>query len=173
MLYRIRETGAILTQGQVRGLYPNTSFPAVWDISVCEFIGVDPILTTPKPEAGVLEEVIPDGVELDSNNNWVEKWLVKPLFSEYTDSEGNTHTKEEQEAAYLAKRNETQWNIIREQRNIKLQSSDWTQVNDAPVNSALWATYRQELRDITKQADPFNIVWPVEPGKEDLNGLSS
>jgi len=23
--------------------------------------------------------------------------------------------------------------------------------------------YRQALRDITQQADPFNIIWPIEP----------
>jgi len=28
---------------------------------------------------------------------------------------------------------------------------------------AAWATYRQELRDITTQSDPFNIIWPSKP----------
>jgi hypothetical protein len=26
-----------------------------------------------------------------------------------------------------------------------------------------WAIYRQALRDITNQADPFNITWPTPP----------
>ena len=26
-----------------------------------------------------------------------------------------------------------------------------------------WRDYRQQLRDITKQADPFKITWPTEP----------
>ena len=26
-----------------------------------------------------------------------------------------------------------------------------------------WETYRQELRDITTQPDPFNITWPSIP----------
>jgi hypothetical protein len=55
----------------------------------------------------------------------------------------------------------TQWQVIRSQRNQMLKDSDWTQVADAPVDKSVWATYRQALRDITTQADPFNINWPA------------
>jgi hypothetical protein len=52
----------------------------------------------------------------------------------------------------------------RAQRNALLQQSDWTQVADAPVDQAAWATYRQGLRDITAQAGfPENINWPTRP----------
>jgi hypothetical protein len=54
----------------------------------------------------------------------------------------------------------TQWQVIRTQRNQMLKDSDWTQVADSPVDKAAWATYRQALRDITTQVDPFSIVWP-------------
>lgn len=41
---------------------------------------------------------------------------------------------------------------------------DWTQVADAPVDKAAWATYRQALRDITSQVSfPDSITWPTEP----------
>ena len=50
------------------------------------------------------------------------------------------------------------------QRNQMLKDSDWTQVADAPVDKAAWATYRQALRDITTQPDPFNITWPKQNG---------
>jgi hypothetical protein len=66
-------------------------------------------------------------------------------------------------AEELQSKVDSQWNAIRSQRNQMLKDSDWTQVADVPVDKALWATYRQELRDITKQADPFNIVWPKAP----------
>lgn len=56
-----------------------------------------------------------------------------------------------------------QWARIRAERNALLAASDWTQLADAPVNALAWATYRQALRDITNQADPFAIEWPVEP----------
>ena len=56
-----------------------------------------------------------------------------------------------------------QWNVIRAERNKLLVASDWTQLPDAPVDAAAWATYRQALRDITTQANPFAIVWPESP----------
>ena len=52
----------------------------------------------------------------------------------------------------------------RTQRDALLIASDWTQVADAPVDQAAWATYRQALRDVPKQAGfPENIDWPVAP----------
>ena len=56
----------------------------------------------------------------------------------------------------------TQWAVIRNQRNQMLKDTDWTQVEDSPVDKTAWATYRQALRDITTQADPFKITWPVK-----------
>jgi hypothetical protein len=55
------------------------------------------------------------------------------------------------------------WAVVRIQRNGKLAASDWTQLPDAPVDADAWAIYRQELRDITTQHDPFDITWPSEP----------
>jgi hypothetical protein len=60
----------------------------------------------------------------------------------------------------LKARVDTQWAVIRNQRNQMLKDTDWTQVEDSPVDKAAWATYRQELRDITTQDDPFDITWP-------------
>jgi hypothetical protein len=62
-----------------------------------------------------------------------------------------------------AAKTEAQWPIIRAERNKLLVESDWTQLPDASADAAAWATYRQALRDITEQANPFNIVWPVVP----------
>jgi hypothetical protein len=60
---------------------------------------------------------------------------------------------------------ETQWPIVRAERNALLSASDWTQLPDVPLDTKeAWAAYRQALRDITNQPDPFNIVWPVPPG---------
>jgi len=53
---------------------------------------------------------------------------------------------------------------VRIARNQALAASDWTQVADAPVDQAAWATYRQELRDITSQETfPNEVTWPVPP----------
>lgn len=52
---------------------------------------------------------------------------------------------------------------IRTDRDAKLSASDWTQVIDAPVDQAAWATYRQALRDIPQQDGfPLNVIWPEE-----------
>lgn len=61
--------------------------------------------------------------------------------------------------------NDTQWALVRDERNQKLQASDWTQLPDVPLDTkAAWATYRQELRDITDQPGyPSSIVWPTPP----------
>lgn len=53
---------------------------------------------------------------------------------------------------------------VRKQRNNILADSDWTQVADAPVDQAAWATYRQSLRDIPQQDGfPTDVVWPDKP----------
>jgi len=52
----------------------------------------------------------------------------------------------------------------RSKRNGLLSKSDWTQVADAPVDQAAWATYRQALRDVPDQAGfPADVIWPVAP----------
>jgi len=56
------------------------------------------------------------------------------------------------------------WRSIRAERDRRLAASDWTQVSDAPVDSAVWATYRQELRDIPQNYIlPDEVEWPEEP----------
>ena len=56
-----------------------------------------------------------------------------------------------------------QWDVVRAERNKLLADCDLTQLPDASADAAAWATYRQALRDITDQANPFNIAWPAEP----------
>lgn len=54
---------------------------------------------------------------------------------------------------------------IRYKRAALLSASDWTQLPDVPVaTKEAWAIYRQALRDVTLQPDPFSVVWPVAPG---------
>jgi hypothetical protein len=49
-------------------------------------------------------------------------------------------------------------------RDTELARTDWTQVADAPVDQAAWATYRQALRDLpASNANPRLIELPVAP----------
>ena len=59
---------------------------------------------------------------------------------------------------------ETKWASVRTRRDALLAQSDWTQLPDVPLaTKETWAIYRQALRDVTTQPDPFSIVWPVAP----------
>lgn len=59
---------------------------------------------------------------------------------------------------------DTQWDVVRQERNSLLAACDWTQLPDTPADKDSWAAYRQELRDVTNQPDPFAIIWPTAPG---------
>lgn len=53
---------------------------------------------------------------------------------------------------------------VRSSRNALLSATDWTQVADATVDQAVWATYRQALRDVPAQSGfPSEITWPDKP----------
>jgi hypothetical protein len=70
-----------------------------------------------------------------------------------------------QDPAKVQAKTDAQWTSVRAQQKQKLYESDWTcSVTDYEVpNKADWVTYRQALRDVTKQSDPFNIEWPPRP----------
>ena len=56
------------------------------------------------------------------------------------------------------------WQAVRWQRDKLLLDSDWTQVADSPLSDsdkAKWASYRQKLRDVPAQSDPYNVTWPA------------
>ena len=81
-----------------------------------------------------------EGAPTQTQDGWVMTWVVQPI----PDSVGAS--------------------AVRKQRNEKLAASDWTQVMDAPVDQAAWATYRQALRDISSQEGfPWTIEWPTQP----------
>lgn len=58
------------------------------------------------------------------------------------------------------------WENVRNERNRYLEECDWTQLPDTPLTEeqkTQWQLYRQQLRDITTQQDPYNIIWPTKP----------
>lgn len=60
--------------------------------------------------------------------------------------------------------NEQKWDQIRLWRNAELSRTDWTQVDDAPVDKTAWAIYRQALRDLPAQGGKADdAVFPVKP----------
>ena len=59
------------------------------------------------------------------------------------------------------------WVNVRRYRDADLVSSDWTILDDSPLDNAnkiKWQEYRQKLRDVPKDnADVDDISWPVKP----------
>jgi len=102
------------------------------------------IVTPPYHDAAT--QHLEEGPALLIDGVWTQNYIVTEL-----------------DADTAAEKVGAQWNVIRAERNKLLVESDWTQLPDAPVDAAAWATYRQALRDITTEANPFAIVWPQGP----------
>lgn len=64
----------------------------------------------------------------------------------------------------MAAQTESMASGIRATRDALMMACDWTQVADAPVDKAVWAIYRQALRDVPEQAGfPTVVEWPAIP----------
>ncbi len=162
--YRIRSTGEVKTQGQIRRDNPNVSLPKVWNDNVNETLGIDPVLASPKPEPSAdFKMVVRNGVEQDANGNWVQAWAEQEMFTEYTDEDGNTVTVQAQKDAKTAADNAALASTERATRDELLKATDHYGLSDVTM-SADMATYRQALRDVPQQTDfPGNITWPTKP----------
>ena len=102
---------------------------------------------TPPPAITPYERLCEELPYRDAEGVWRQFWSIVKLSDEA-----------------VANIKNSKWADIREIRNQKLRDCDWTQMPDSPVQDSLWHPYRQALRDITLQDDPFNIVWPEPPG---------
>ena len=159
--YRNRTTGEVLSQGQVRAANPNMSLPRVWDSNVCDALNVDPVLASPAATVGAYQYSARDGVEQDSNGNWVEKYVARDMFA---DIEGGD-TKAEQEAAYQATLDANTAAGHRTTRDAKLAETDFYALSDVTMSSEM-TTYRQALRDLPTHSNWPNLEdsdWPTKP----------
>ena len=141
----IVQNNEIANTGTLRSLFPNTSFPATgpndeWktDNGVVDLLGHrehDDATQHLEAVDAYLEDGVAYSVRVVTNSD-----------------------------EYNAERATLAWVKVRFERDEFLASSDWTQLPDVSnVDKTAWATYRQQLRDITTQADPFNITWPSTP----------
>lgn len=162
--YRIRSTGEVKTQGQIRSMHSNVSLPKVWNDNVNETLGIDPVLIAPAPAPSTeFKMVVRNGVEQDANGNWVQAWTEREMFAEYTDDDGNTVTVQAQKDAKTAADNAALASTERATRDELLKATDHYGLSDVTM-SADMATYRQALRDVPQQTDfPGTITWPTKP----------
>ena len=167
--YRNRTTGVVKTQGQWRNEFTNMSLPRVWKAATLDALDLDPVLRSPSATVGDYQVSVRDGVEQNANGDWVERYVARDMFADTTDEDGVTTTKADHEAAYQAGLDAKTAEGHRTTRNKLLADSDWTQMNDSPLSNedkTAWATYRQELRDMSDLASWPNIAdddWPVAP----------
>ena len=164
MEIRIKQTGAVVTDGEFRAMFPNTGFPAQLTEEIINDFGGDVVFEGPQASGGTVYQYSQrQGVE-QIGDKWYTKYVLGPIFIDMV-VDGKTITAAEQEAEYKARKDAEQAESMRRTRNDKLKECDWTQLTDSTADKQAWATYRQALRDIPAQADfPWNVTWPTAPG---------
>ena len=103
-----------------------------------------------------------------SGLTWLDKNQTKP-------------TEEEINAKVTELSNSEPMKLLREERNKRLSETDWTQLPDTLINTAVdyipleqaWKDYRQELRDLPSKSNPkldsfdeldmTSVTWPTPP----------
>jgi hypothetical protein len=144
-----------ITNGQVekypysldefRKANPNKSFPRDIPTETLEANGVFVIKETMHPIIDKKTHTYRWTVEF-KDDAWTQVWSTSRLDQE------------------VAEKN------VRGHRDRLLSGSDWTQVADAPVDQAAWATYRQALRDLPQAEGWPDVELPSEPGAVILSG---
>ena len=75
--------------------------------------------------------------------NWISEDISQP-------------TEEEIQAKLTELRDAEPMRLLRQERNLKLQETDWTQYRDVSLsNDSDWQTYRQSLRDLPQNFSPI------------------
>jgi hypothetical protein len=142
------------TIGDLRKDNPQTSFPSTIPTETLQAYEVFPVAEVEQPKYNYMTETLTEGSpSFDQTVGvWSQNWVV------------TSRTQEEIDQIV-----EAEWDNVRHDRNIKLSACDWTQLDDTPLSNMKkleWANYRQALRDITSQPNPFEFVWPTQPSKE-------
>ena len=102
-----------------------------------------------------------NGADIVGNLMWDNGWTERPpqpsFYHKWENGQWVNHP-------------EVFWGMTRNQRDILLASSDWTQMPDAPLTSdqkTAWISYRQELRDFpatsASATSDEELVWPTPP----------
>ena len=182
------------TFGDLRKDHPNVSFPKNITQGIMQKYGMVGVLEGPKPTLGAYQTVqrnalptrpvigqyteedapMPEMVGEDIiANYWMIEYTAVDMFADTTETDEDgvetTTTKAEHEAVYQATLDAKAAETNRKTRNDLLADSDWTQMNDSPLTNeqkTAWATYRQELRDISDLDAWPNLDdadWPVAP----------
>ena len=124
-------------------------------------MNIDPVLASPAATTTAYQVSVRDGVEQDSNGNWVEKYVARDMFAD----DAELGTKAEQEAAYQATLDANTAAGHRATRDMKLAETDFYALSDVTMSSEM-TTYRQALRDLPTHENWPNLEdsdWPTKP----------
>ena len=143
MKYAIIDGTTVKSTGTIQKLFPNTSFsvagPNADFLTANNVVELVQTLTYTRPTQ-----------KLTTVDAYVDSGKVYTVKVESTTSDEQTDLTNQQ------------WVNVRSERDLKLQETDWRASSDLTLSDA-WKTYRQALRDVPTQSDPFNITWPTEP----------
>ena len=143
MKYAIIDGTTVKSTGTIQQLFPNTSFTV--DGPNTDFLTENNVVELVE----TLSYTTPTQ-KLSTVDAYVESGKVYTVKVESTTSDEQTALTNQQ------------WALVRSERDGKLDRTDWRASSDLTLSDT-WKTYRQALRDVPTQSDPFNITWPTEP----------
>ena len=153
MQVRIRETGAVMYEGEFRALHPNTSFPAQISEELLNDMGADVVFEGPQASPTMYQVAFRDGVE-QIDGKWYTKYSVSDM-----DAEGIAAVDAQLKAANSAQAKqlllESDWADLASVRN--------TAVTPHLVNASDFDTYRLALRSIVIDPPVTVDPWPERP----------
>lgn len=144
MQIAIIDNNAVVRIGHYKDLFPNTAFPSTGPSDSFLAENNAKRVTVSLPFDRQTEKLVPTTPYIKDNQVFTVR--VEAL----SDDE-------------VAARVNGQWASVRRQRDQMLASTDWRVLPDVPGDQTGWREYRQALRDITEQSDPYNITWPRDP----------
>lgn len=143
------ETTYPYTLDDLRVDNPNVSFPKNLTDDILSSFYTFRVISVPVDIDSDYENNYSEGTPTQSGSVYVQNWITSSASTEE-----------------INQRKEEKWTEIRNIRNTLLTECDWTQMNDTPLSGSKlteWQTYRQSLRDITTQSNPFEVSWPTKP----------
>ena len=165
MQIRVRNTGAVMYEDEFRRLHEGLGLPKLLTEEVINEWGGDIVLEGPQATGGTVYQYSMRSGVTEIEGKWYTNYVLGPIFTDRA-AEGDqpAQTAAEQETAYKAMKDAEQAANVRRTRTEKLKDCDWTQIADSTADKTAWATYRQQLRDITAQTGfPWTITWPESP----------
>jgi hypothetical protein len=169
MEIRLRSTGEVMYEGEFRTRFaqnlPPRPLTQEWLDSYISDPAGDIVFEGPQATGGTVYQYSQRAGVEQIEGKWYTKYILGPVFTDRA-AEGDqpAQTAAEQETAYKAMKDAEQAANVRTQRTQLLKDCDWTQIADSTADKTAWATYRQQLRDITGQTGfPWTVTWPDAP----------